>query len=346
MASGKVRVGIVGVGAIGQGHVQAFGQVANAEVVAICDQAKEWVEHCKAQWGTKWAFDKWEDLVACDGVDAVSVCLPTIFHHTVTVAALKAGKHVLCEKPMAVSADAARQMADAARSSGKTLMISYNQRFGSDVRFLKQYIDAGNLGEVYFARTAWRRPMGMFPGPGASRGDGTTYSRNWFNEKAMGGGVGTDLGSHIVDLAMWFMGFPKLKKVCGVAYTRFLPEVLKGQGVTGDADDHTVGFAKFENGASLQIEASFGSYIECEKIVQAIYGDKGGAHRESGQPVKLFGSVPGGYTTVVPRIDIPSTTPMAHFVECLIEGKTPIVTPEQGVAVSEILDGIYRSSEE
>jgi len=343
MASGKVRVGIVGVGAIGQWHVQAFTNVANAEVVMICDQSKEWVEHCKMQWGTKWACTCWEDVVACDEVDAVSVCLPTVFHHTVTVAALKAGKHVLCEKPMAVNADAAREMADAAKSSGKTLMISYNQRFGSDVRFLKQYIDAGNLGEVYLVRTAWRRAMGCLPSPTMDRATGA-YSRNWFNEKAMGGGVGSDLGSHIVDLAMWFMGFPKVKEVCGAAYTKFLPEFLKGKGVASDADDHTVGFAKFENGASMQIEASFGSYVETEKIVQAIYGDKGGAHRESGQPIKLFGSVPGGYTTVIPRIDIPPTTPMEHFIECLVEGKTPIVTPEQGVAVTEILDGIYRSS--
>lgn len=345
MATDKLRMGIIGVGAIGQWHVQAFGQNPNAEVVAICDQSEEWVNHCKSQWGTKWAFTKWEDLIACDEVDAVSVCLPTVFHEPVTVAALRAGKNVLCEKPMAVNADQAQRMADAARETGRTLMISYNQRFGSDVRFLKRYIEDGNLGEVYFVRTAWRRPMGAFPTPTASRPDGSEYNRNWFNEKRMGGGVGTDLGSHIVDLAMWFMGFPELKEVCGVAYNKFLPKVLEGKGVAADADDHTVGFAKFANGVSMQIEASFGSYVEGDKIVQAVYGDKGGAHRESGQPLKLFGSVPGGYTTIIPRIEIPSITAMDHFTECILEGKTPDVTPEQGVAVTRILDGIYRSSE-
>jgi len=185
--------------------------------------------------------------------------------------------------------------------------------------------------------------MGCLPTPTADRATGP-YNRNWFNEKAMGGGVGSDLGSHIIDLAMWFMGFPKVKGVCGAAYTKFLPEFLKGKGVACDADDHTVGFVKFVSGASMQIEASFGSFIEHEKIEQAIYGDKGGAQREAGQPVKLFGHMPGGYTTVIPRIEIPSITAMDHFVECLIEGKPPIVTPEQGIAVTEIIDGIYKSS--
>lgn len=345
MATDELRIGVIGVGAIGQHHVQAFAQVPNAEVIAICDQSKDWVHHCRSQWGTRWAFTKWEDLIACGDVDAVSVCLPTVLHEPVTIAALRAGKHVLCEKPMAQNAQAASNMASAARETGKTLMISYNQRFGGDVRFLKQYIDDGNVGEVYLVRTAWRRPMGSFPTPTMARPDGSEYNRNWFNEKSMGGGVGSDLGSHIVDLAMWFMGFPKLKEVCGMAYNKFLPKVLEGKGVPSDADDHTVGFAKFENGASMQMEASFGSYVEGDKIVQAVYGDKGGAHRESGQPLKLFASASGAYTTVIPRIDIPSISPMEHFTECILKGREPLVTPEQGVAVTEILDGIYRSSE-
>jgi len=340
----KVRVGIVGVGAIGQWHVEAFKAIAQAEIVAICDIAEDWLKYAQKQHDIKYAFTKWEDLVTCDEVDAVAVCLPNILHEPVTVAALRAGKHVLCEKPMAVTAQAAQNMADAATASGKTLMISYNQRFGSDVQFLKKYVSEGHLGDIYFVRTAWRRPMGMLPGPGAVRGDGTTYSRNWFNERSSGGGVCRDLGSHVVDIAMYLMGFPKIKEVTGCAYTKFIPEFLKDKGVTGDADDHSVGFVKFENGASMEFEASFGSHVETETIDQALYGTTGGARRESGQPVKLFGSVAGGFATTFPRIDIPSCTAMAHFVESLIEGKTPIVTPEQGVAVTRLLDGIYKSS--
>ncbi|MDO8587295.1 MAG: Gfo/Idh/MocA family oxidoreductase [Armatimonadota bacterium] len=342
MTNGKLRVGVIGLG-IGHGHVTAFNSLPRAEVVAICDKDNAWLDHCKQAWGTRYAFSSWEELVACDELDAVAVCLPTVFHDAVTIAALNAGKHVLCEKPMAANAEKAQAMADAARATGKTLMISYNQRFGSDIQYLKKYIDEGHLGDIYFVRTAWRRAMGAFPRADAPRLTGN-YSRNWFNEKSMGGGVATDLGSHIVDLAMYLTGFPKVKQVVGVAYNKFLPEVLKSYGVPSDADDHSVGFAKFENGMSMQFEASFGSYIEQEKIVQAFYGDKGGAHRESGQPVKLFGQAAGQYVTTVPRIDMPGSSPMEHFVDCVLEGKTPIVTPEQGVAVTAILDGIYKST--
>lgn len=341
---GKLRVGIIGLG-IGQSHYAGYSAGPHAQVVAICDRDEMWLKHCRDAWGVKHAFTKWEDLVAMDELDAVSVCLPTIFHNPVTIAALKAGKHVLCEKPMATDAAKAQAMADAAKQAGKALMISYNQRFGGDIQYLKQYVDEGHLGEIYFVRTAWRRAMGAFPQHLAMRPTGS-YSRNWFNEKKMGGGAATDLGSHVVDLAMYITGFPKVKQVVGMAYNKFLPQVLEGLGVDSDADDHSVGFVKFENGMSMQIEASYGSYIEQEKIVQAFYGTKGGAHREIGQPVKLFGRAAGSYTTTIPRIDVPATTPMAHFVGCIIEGKTPIVTPEQGVAVTRILDGIYASTAE
>lgn len=345
MSSPKLRIGIIGVGAIGQGHLATFRANANCEVTAICDQSAEWVEHVQQAHGIGYAFTDWADIVACDEVDAVAVCLPTIFHDAVTVAALRAGKHVLCEKPMAVNAQAAQRMADAATESGKTLMISYNQRFGADIQYLKRYIEEGNLGEVYFARTAWRRAMGTLPTPTMDRVTGA-YNRNWFNEKAMGGGAASDLGSHVVDLAMYLMGFPEVKQVVGMAYNKFLPDFLAGKGVPCDADDHSVGFVKFANGASLQIEASYGSFVESERIFQAIYGDKGGALREIGAPVKLFSQVSGAYTTITPRISLPTVSPMDHFVECVVEGKTPIVTPDQGVAVTRILDGIYASSEE
>ena len=344
MSDKKVRMGIAGIGAMGQGHVQAFTANPDSEVIAICDQSKEWLEHCKQQWKTKYAFTDWNDLVACHDVEAIAVCLPTIFHDPIAIAALRAGKHVLCEKPMAMTTAKAQAMADAASQSGRILMISYNQRFGGDIQFLKKYIDEGNMGEVYFVRTAWRRSMGVLPPAMLQRATGEQYSRNWFNEKSMGGGAALDLGSHVVDLAMYLMGFPKLKQLLGMSYNKFLPEFLAGKGVGYDADDHSVGFAVFENGASMQIEASYGSYIEHEKIIQAIYGDKGGACRESGQPVKLFTKSSGEYKTVIPTIDIPGTRPMDHFVECIIEGRTPIVTPEQGVAVTQVLEGIYKST--
>jgi predicted dehydrogenase len=344
MSGSKLRVGVIGVGAMGLGHVNAYRANPNCELTALCDRDARWVERAKREYGARYAFTDWEALAACEEIDTVSVCLPTVFHAPATIAALEAGKHVLCEKPMAPNADQAQAMADAAAAAGKLLMIGYNQRLGGDIRFLKRCIDEGRLGEVYLVHTAWRRAMGVLPPPTASRPTGDTYSRNWFNEKAMAGGVCTDLGSHVVDLAMYLMGFPKLKQVVGCAYTKFGPVAFADRSVTFDADDHSVGFAKFENGASMIIEASFGCYIERDTLFQAVYGDSGGAHRESGQPLKLFGREGDAYVTATPEIDIPSVSPTDHFVECLVEGTRPLITPAEGVAVAQVLDGIYASS--
>ncbi len=338
----KLRVGVVGMGGISGAHVPVYLNDPRCELVAICDRDEKWLAHCKDAYRAKYAFSTWEELVACDEVDALSVCLPTIFHAPVTVAALDAGKHVLCEKPMAQNLEAAQAMAAASKRSGKTLMVSYNQRLGGDIQYLKQYVDEGHLGDIYFARTGWRRAMGILPAPSVDRATGA-YNRNWFNEKAMGGGVCSDLGSHVLDLALYLMGFPKVKQVVGCTYTKFLPQFLAGTGLPSDADDHSVGFVKFENGASLQFEASFGCYVERETIFQALYGDRGGAHREIGQPVKLFTQTSGAYSTVVPNISLPAQSPVAHFVDVIVDGVTPIITPEQGVMVTEILDGFYKS---
>jgi predicted dehydrogenase len=340
----KLRVGVVGVGAMGLGHVAAYRANPRCELVALCDADGAWVERAREEYGARYALTDWETLAACDEVDAVSVCLPTVFHAPATIAALDAGKHVLCEKPMAPNAEQAQAMADAAAAAGKLLMIGYNQRLGGDIRFLRRCIDEGQLGEVYLVHTAWRRSMGVLPPPTHTRPDGATYNRNWFNERAMAGGVCTDLGSHVVDLAMYLLGFPQVKEVAGCAYTKFGPAAAARQGTTFDADDHSVGFAKFANGASMIFEASFGCYIEREVIVQAVYGDRGGARRESGQPLKLFGQDGDAYVTRTPEIDIPTVSPMDHFVECLTEGTPPLIKPEEGVAVARILDGIYASS--
>lgn len=339
MEGRKLRVGVIGLG-VGAGHVAAYQSMPNAELVAICDSSEPWLKHCRDQWKVDGAYTDYHAMLAEDGLDAVSIALPTKMHADATIEALEAGKHVLIEKPMAVTAEEAQRMANAAKKTGRVLMVSYNQRFGQDVMFLKRYIEEGNLGEIYFARTLWRRPLGMLPVPLHDRPTGA-YNRNWFNEADNGGGVARDLGSHVIDIAMWLIGFPEVQDVCGRAFTVFLPEFLAGKGVASDADDHSVGFVRFKNGACMQIEAAFGSYAEGETIVTEIFGSKGGVLRTAGQPPKLFSRAAGAYTTVVPRLAEPPTSAQAEFVDSILTGKQPVVTPEQGIAVTRIIDGIY-----
>jgi len=339
MEDRKIRTAVIGLG-VGSGHVHAYKAMPNAELVAICDLSEPWLKYCQNDWNVAVGYTDYRELLASDDIDAVSIALPTKLHAEATIEALEAGKHVLVEKPMAVTTAEAQSMADAAKRTGRVLMVSYNQRFGQDVMFLKRYIEEGNLGDIYFARTMWRRPMGCLPPPMADRPTGA-YNRNWFNEADNGGGVARDLGSHVIDIAMWLMGFPEVQDVAGRAFNMFLPEFLAGKGVKCDADDHSVGFVRFTNGACLQIEAAFGSYADGEKIVTEIFGSKGGVFREAGQAPKLFSKATGTYTTTVPRLAEPQTSAQAEFVNAILSGKSPVVTPDQGVAVTRIIDGIY-----
>src|SRR5438876_1150959 len=252
MAEKRLRMGVIGLG-VGSGHAKTYQALPNAELVAICDQSEAWVKHCQEQWDVPNAFTDPSDLFAMDGLDAVSIAIPNFLHAPVTIAALEAGKHVLVEKPMAVNAAEGEQMAAAARKNGRTLMVSHNQRFGGDVMYLKRAIDEGLLGDIYFVRTIWRRTMGSLPQPTVDRPTGS-YNRNWFNEADKGGGVTRDLGSHIIDVALWLMGFPEIADVHGSAYTMFGPEFAQQQNTRFDVEDHSVGFVRFQNGASMQVE--------------------------------------------------------------------------------------------
>jgi len=329
---------------MGQAHVENYKKLGNAELVAICDKDAGWLEHCKAKWEVPNGFSDFNEMIKMPGLDAVSIALPTFLHLPMALTALKNGKHVLVEKPMAMNAAEGEAMASAAKAAGKNLMVSLNQRFDPDVQFLKRYIDQGNLGEIYFVRTLWRRPLGGLPSPTIDRPTGTYTGRNWFNEASKGGGALRDLGAHVIDVAMWLMGFPELLDATGRAYTMFLPEYLAGKSLSGDADDHSVGFARFKNGASLQIEASFGQHIDHDELITEVFGSKGGALRWSGRPPKLYGQTGGAYSTTEPRLQEKRTTAQEEFVNSVQEGRPPLVTPEHGIAVTRVMDAIFAGS--
>jgi len=336
----RLRVGVIGLN-MGQGHAETYKKLPSADLVAVCDKDAGWLELCRDKWEVPNAFSDYNEMLAMPDLDAVSIALPTFLHLPVALAALRRGKHVLVEKPMAMDAAEGEQMALAAKEAGKTLMVSLNQRFDADVQYLKRYVEEGHLGDVYFARTLWRRPLGGLPSPTLNRPSGTYTGRNWFNEASKGGGALRDLGAHVIDVALWLMGFPELEDVSGRAYNMFLPEFLSGTSHVGDADDHSVGYARFKNGASLQIEVSYGQHIDHDELITELFGTKGGAFRWAGRPLKLYGQTGGAYSTTEPRLQEKRSSAQQEFVESVLEGRPPLVTPEQGITVTRIMDAIY-----
>ena len=333
MAKKKVRAAVVGLG-MGRGHARGYKE-GGADLFALCDVNEERLAAVKAELDVPHAFTDFDTMLECDEIDVVSVALPNHLHAPFTIKALRAGKHVLCEKPMAMNAKEAKRMIDARDKSGKKLMIHFNNRLRPQSQLLKQWVDAGELGEVYYARTVWNRTRGV-PGLGT-----------WFTQKKLaGGGPLIDLGVHRLDLALWLMGYPEVKTVTGCEYHHLAKAIAKKQRKKMDVEDLATAYVRLANGASLSLEASWATNSEKrEDMYTQLWGTKGGcADRNVGEgyefECRLWKDGPAGMVEVIPKQLPPGRSCQAHFVECILKDKEPMATAEQGLTVMKILDAI------
>jgi len=337
--SEKVRVGIVGVG-IGSYHAHAYSKLPNVEIAALCDIDADRARQVAERFGVPRIYTDYEAMLAEEKLDAVSVCTPNALHAPVAIAALEAGCHVLCEKPLSVNAKEGAKIVAAAKKAKGKFMIGMNNRFRGDTQVLKKFIEAGDLGEIYYARCGWIRRNGI-PGMGG-----------WFTRKEMsGGGPLVDIGVHALDLTLYLMGNPRPVSAFGATYAKFGP-FGKGTGQWGlpvkggefSVEDLACGMVRFENGATLMLEASWAQHCAAEKLYSEVYGDKGGATLE---PLRIFTEAHGRPVDLTPSFPNINghEAEIAHFVECIVENKQPIATAEQALDVMKILDGIYRSAE-
>ncbi len=341
------KIAGIGTGGIWKGaHVDPWQENEHAKIVAACDIDAGKLKDAEEKWGAKITSTDYREILKLAEVDVVDICTSNKFHSEIAIAALEAGKHVFCEKPDAVNAAEAKKMADAAKASGKTLMVMRNNRFRPEAQFLKPFIEEGKMGEIYTGRCGWIRRRGI-PGKGG-----------WFTTKELsGGGPLIDLGVHMIDLAIWLMGNPKPVAVTGSTYCKFANNELsdsihssfgeaKDDG-TFDVEDLAIGFIKFDNGASLQIEFSWASNIGQEKNFVELRGTKAGATLGGGE-FAVFSEEKGGLTDIMPKLPKPKwgghAANIHHFVDVLLGKAKPIFTPEQGVHMIEILGAIYESA--
>ena len=337
----KLRVGVAGLN-MGYSHLNSYKKDPRVELYAICDNDPRWLEFVANAENPVKKYGCFDEMIKDPEIDAISVALPTRYHALATIAALEEGKHVLCEKPMAVCHKEALEMIRASEKAGKKLMISHQQRFGSDIQLMKNRQAAGFFGDIYFMRIAWRRPLGMMPDRFTIRGNGDIYNRNWFNEKDNGGGVLRDLGTHMIDLALYLSGFPEMEGAYGSLYRKFFPEGYDGS-YPVDAEDLANAHIKFKNGMSVQLEVSFGSHVENEIVLTEIYGTNGGASRRNGE-VKFFSSSgDGSFAEIVKNCKIKTKSSQEHFVDAILGDHEVPVTAAQGAEVVRILDAIYES---
>jgi predicted dehydrogenase len=344
----KIKAAVIGLG-VGMAHARGYLVCADAELYAVCDADPARLNERGEELGVSAShrFNDYEKLLALPELDAVSIGLPNYLHAPVAIAAFQAGKHVLCEKPLATSTVEAQAMVDAGRKSGKTLMVCFNYRYREDARWLKEMETQGKFGHIYMAKAGWVRNSGI-PGAGG-----------WFTQKKLsGGGPLIDLGVHVLDLTIWLMNFPRVVTVSGATFAEFGPRGRKTwgkpRGSSGnDVEDLAAGFVRFANGAALLIETSWAAHIKpgLDDYFVTLYGSEGGSElyvhnygttdttnfycEEAGVPVQVKPdlTIRGGHELAV-----------AHFVQCLCENR-PVDSPgEQGLELMRLIDALYASA--
>ncbi len=341
-----LKVGLVGVGGISRTHMPGWAASEEAEVVAGSDISNEALEQWGALHNVKRLTTNADELFSDPDIDIIDLCVPNMYHAPLAIAALEAGKHVICEKPLAPTPEDIKKMIAARDKSGKQLMTAQHFRFDGVSQAMKAEIDTGTLGDVYHARGWMLRRNGLIP------------TATFIEKKHSGGGPCIDIGVHILDLTLWMMGNPRPVTVSGVADARLahLPGAFATwrEGPipsTFDVEDYAVAFVRFETGATLVLEVSWLLHhdIRGEDMQAWIYGDAGGCHWPSAQFLDT------NYTTrqfnnrtlqlTQDKME-PHALECVEFAKAIAAGAPSPVPAEQSLQVLAILDGIYRSQAE
>lgn len=337
----KLRVGIIGCGGIAQTkHIPNYLKCSDdVEIIGVSDVNIMRAQQCAEKWGIQNYFDDYHKMLNEIELDAVSVCTPNKFHAEITKAVLKAGCHVLCEKPPAITVQEAEEMAQTARDMNKFLTFGFHYRHSPEVGLLKEYINNDELGTIYAAKANAVRRRGI-PGWGV-----------FTNKELQGGGALIDIGVHMLDTALYLMGYPEPDTVLGVTYQKLGNK--KGVGLMGSWDwenfsveDFSRGLIVFKDGSSITLDAAFAANVEKDEVMQvSLMGDKGGADVF---PVKIYQEKYNSLIDTTPAY-MPETdyyeTQFRRFVDCCIHNIEPISKPEEAVILQKIINGLYQSAE-
>ena len=345
----KLKAAIVGVGGISHYHINGYLKNENTELYAFCDINEEVLKAAGEEYGIKRLYtDEAKMLSELPEIDIVSVCTWNSAHAPCTIMALRAGKDVLCEKPMALNAKEAESMLDEAKKNGRKLMIGFVRRFGNDAEVMKDFIDGGYIGDIYYAKAVYLRRNGN---PGG-----------WFADSARsGGGPLIDLGVHVIDLTRHLMGGPKPVSVYGATFKKlgnrsglkekkdYIP-AYRAKEDKCDVEDFVTALVRYDNGAVLSLEASFSLNIKRDEGYVQLCGSKGGMKIDP--ELEIYNDTCGYLTD----LSLNRSTALSfeglfereidYFIGAVL-GKNEVGSiAEDGVTLMRIIDAIYESARE
>ena len=347
-----MKVGVVGLGWAGQQHIDAYGELDGVELVGIAGLEDDMRASLVAEHGVPHDFARWEDLLALEGLDAISVAVPTFLHAPIAVAALERGLHVLSEKPIALNGEQAESMVAAARRAGRVLDVAFNHRRRGDVQRLRSEIVAGRLGRPYYAKAWWLRRTGI-PTLGS-----------WFTRAELaGGGPLVDIGVHVLDYALFLLGNPGVRTVSASTYDLLGSNGFGGSKSSGksgatdatfDVEDLATVFMRLDDGGTLLLEASWAAHrADGDQFGATLYGTEGGAewivddYAEVGS-LKVFGDHEG--TATAERLEAePGRHHLAVVEEFVATVRSGDWQGHDGAAAAQlarVVDACYASARE
>lgn len=342
--SGKLKIGMVGLGFISKMHLEGYAKCPEVEVVAFCDIIPERAQKAAEQYGAAGArvYSDYKQMLADEKLDVVNVCTENAVHAEITIAALDAGCHVFCEKPMAVTGAEADAMVAAAKRNGKKLSVGYQLRFSNESQLLRNEVVNGRLGKIYYAEATTLRRRGV-PTWGV-----------FLNKAKQGGGPLIDIGTHLVDLTLWAMNdYSPVVSAIGRTFDDLIPLGGFNNGGHWDIDkfeveDSAFGTVTLQSGAMLVVKAAWAvNNKEMNLNETLLFGVNGGAQLTNDNLTfngesndRLWQYVP----EPTPTKDSMYDREIAAWVKCLVENTEPIVTGEQAAQVVKVLEAIYLSA--
>ncbi|TDO51332.1 putative dehydrogenase [Kribbella sp. VKM Ac-2527] len=344
----KLRVGVVGLGYAGRTALEAFSELPEVEVVALAGLETDVLKELGERHQVPNLYEKWEDLLADEQLDAVSIGTPTQLHTPIAVRALEQGLHVLCEKPLARTVAEGEHMVAAAKQAGRVLKVIFNHRERGDVAALKHQIDSGQLGRIYYAKAHWMRRNGI-PGMGG-----------WFtNRDLSGGGPLIDLGVHILDMALHLLGEPDVTTVSANTFAELGPRGRGSDvpnantlGSAFEVEDLATAYLRLAGGGALQLETSWATYrAPGDNFGIELFGTEGGAKIEvqnytTTDTLKIFTDVAG-----IPAEVRPATgagrghrAVVAEFVDIVNSGNWSAHNGSEALLRTQVIDACYASA--
>ncbi|MBR0457864.1 MAG: Gfo/Idh/MocA family oxidoreductase [Victivallales bacterium] len=340
----RLRWAFIGNGGISTTHIRAIEKIPEIEIVAGCDIKKDRRDLMLSDFGVPKMYEKWDDMLKEVKPDVVDVCTPNGVHAPAVIAALKAGCHVITEKPMAMNPQECKDMIAAAKKAKKLLCCGFQYRYHAKSQFGRRLMDSGKLGDIMFVKVQALRRHGI---------------PNWgvFGQKALqGGGPMIDIGVHMLECAHYMIGEPKPIAASGNTWTYYGNKAANKNLVcpwpnwdykTFTVEDLAIGQIRFKNGAIMQVESSFSAHIDHNIMNVTIVGTKGGySWDDATYLTDLEDRMVNAKANWLPNEDFGTlfVAKLQNFVDAILTGSPLCVPGEEGLAVQQMIDGIYRSA--